>query len=126
MVPIASSLRICGSVAMILFPAVQNKAQEEIDSVVGQERSPRFEDYDALVRPLSMSIISRLKKVKPYVQALIKEVTRLVKRSVCVVVIIQVFRWRCIAPTGVPHATTKDDVYQGMFIPKGATVYANI
>ncbi|KAJ7895083.1 cytochrome P450 [Mycena leptocephala] len=80
--------------AMILFPAVQKKAQEEIDSVVGQGRSPRFEDYDAL----------------PYVQALIKEVTR----------------WRCIAPTGVPHATTKDDVYQGMFIPKGATVYANI
>ncbi|KAJ6577527.1 cytochrome P450 [Mycena capillaripes] len=80
--------------AMILFPSVQKKAQDEIDSVVGQGRSPRFEDYDAL----------------PYVQALIKEVTR----------------WRCIAPTGIPHATSKDDVYQGMFIPKGTTVYANI
>ncbi|KAJ6553462.1 cytochrome P450 [Mycena vulgaris] len=80
--------------AMLLFPAVQKKAQEEIDTVVGQSRSPGFEDYDAL----------------PYIQALIKEVTR----------------WRCIAPTGLPHAVMEDDVYQGMFIPKGATVYANI
>ncbi|KAJ7470933.1 cytochrome P450 [Mycena latifolia] len=80
--------------AMLLFPTVQKKAQEELDAVVGQSRTPGFEDYDTL----------------PYVQALVKEVTR----------------WRCIAPTGVPHATTADDVYQGMFIPKGATVYANI
>ncbi|KAF7375270.1 Cytochrome P450 [Mycena sanguinolenta] len=77
--------------AMILFPAVQKKAQAEIDAV---GRTPGFEDYEVL----------------PYVQALIKEVTR----------------WRCIAPTGVPHSTSQDDVYQGMFIPKGATVYANI
>ncbi|KAJ6468323.1 cytochrome P450 [Mycena sanguinolenta] len=80
--------------AMILFPDVQKKAQAEIDAVVGQGRSPGFEDYEAL----------------PYVQALIKEVTR----------------WRCIAPTGVPHSTIQDEVYNGMFIPKGATVYANI
>ncbi|KAJ7510535.1 cytochrome P450 [Mycena galericulata] len=80
--------------AMLLFPAVQKKAQEELDSVVGQSRSPGFQDYDSL----------------PYIQALIKEVTR----------------WRCIAPTGFPHATMADDVYQGMFIPSGTTVYANI
>ncbi|KAF7330210.1 Cytochrome P450 [Mycena venus] len=80
--------------AMILFPDVQKKAQEEIDLIVGQGRSPRFEDYDAL----------------PYVQALIKEVTR----------------WRCIAPTGIPHTCNKDNFYGDMFIPKGATVYANI
>ncbi|KAF8207028.1 cytochrome P450 [Mycena galopus ATCC 62051] len=80
--------------AMILFPDVQKKAQAEIDAVVGQSKCPGFENHDAL----------------PYVQALIKEVTR----------------WRCIAPTGVPHSTSKDDVYRGMFIPKGATVYANI
>lgn len=45
-----------------------------------------------------------------YVQALIKEVTR----------------WRCIAPLAVPHQVMEDDVYEGMFIPKGSTVYANI
>ncbi|KAJ6460391.1 cytochrome P450 [Mycena vitilis] len=81
-------------VAMILFPAVQKKAQEEIYSVVGYGRSPGFQDFDAL----------------PYIQALIKEVTR----------------WRCIAPTGFPHAAMADDVYNGMVIPNGATVYANI
>jgi hypothetical protein len=27
---------------------------------------------------------------------------------------------------GVPHALMKDDVYKGMFIPKGSTVFANI
>ncbi|KAJ7760656.1 cytochrome P450 [Mycena maculata] len=80
--------------AMLLFPLVQKKAQEEIDSVVGQSRLPGFQDYGSL----------------PYIQALIKEVTR----------------WRCIAPMGLPHATTADDMHEGMFIPKGSTVYANI
>jgi cytochrome P450 len=31
-------------------------------------------------------------------------------------------RWRQIAPSGVPHQTTEDDWYEGMFIPKG-TIY---
>lgn len=35
-------------------------------------------------------------------------------------------RWRPVAPTGFPHALTVDDTYQGYFLPKGATVYANI
>lgn len=26
---------------------------------------------------------------------------------------------------GVPHRVMEDDVYQGMFIPKGATIVAN-
>lgn len=36
------------------------------------------------------------------------------------------YRWRPVAPTGVAHAVTQDDYYEGYFIPKGATVYANI
>lgn len=28
-------------------------------------------------------------------------------------------RWHPVAPLGVPHKSTKDDVYQNMFIPKG-------
>ena len=35
-------------------------------------------------------------------------------------------RWRPVAPTGFPHALTTDDMYDGYFLPKGATVYANI
>ncbi|THH06476.1 hypothetical protein EW145_g4057 [Phellinidium pouzarii] len=48
--------------------------------------------------------------ILPYVHALVKEV----------------MRWRPIAPTGIPHAVTQDDYYNGLFIPKDATVFANI
>lgn len=27
---------------------------------------------------------------------------------------------------GVPHFTTADDIYKGMYIPKGATVFSNV
>ncbi|KAI0065754.1 cytochrome P450 [Artomyces pyxidatus] len=45
----------------------------------------------------------------PYVDALCKEL----------------LRWRMVTPLGLPHATTEDDVYNGLFIPKGAIVLAN-
>ena len=36
-------------------------------------------------------------------------------------------RWRPVAVLGgTPHAVTADDEYQGMFIPKGSTVFANL
>ncbi|KAI0301395.1 cytochrome P450 [Russula brevipes] len=46
----------------------------------------------------------------PFLGAFIKEVTR----------------WRPVVPFAVPHATTKSNVYDGYYIPKGATVYGNI
>jgi cytochrome P450 len=46
--------------AMLLFPDVQKKAQQEIDTVVGTDRLPHFEDRDKL----------------PYIDALIKETLR--------------------------------------------------
>ncbi|KAI0321505.1 cytochrome P450 [Amylostereum chailletii] len=47
----------------------------------------------------------------PYVRALINEV----------------LRWRPVAALGgSPHSVTADDEYQGMFIPKGSTVFANL
>ncbi|KAI0063359.1 cytochrome P450 [Artomyces pyxidatus] len=45
----------------------------------------------------------------PYVEAICKEL----------------LRWRLVLPLGVAHATTEDDVYNGYFIPKGATVLPN-
>jgi len=45
---------------MALYPAVQKRAQEEIDHVVGTERLPNFEDRVSL----------------PYVEALLREVFR--------------------------------------------------
>ncbi|KAJ3498320.1 hypothetical protein NLG97_g1215 [Lecanicillium saksenae] len=46
--------------AMVMFPAVQRKAQEEIDRVVGTDRLPQFEDRDNL----------------PYVEGLVQEAYR--------------------------------------------------
>jgi cytochrome P450 len=45
---------------MILFPEVQEKAQAEIDSVIGMDRLPTFDDRNAL----------------PYVEAVICETLR--------------------------------------------------
>lgn len=45
----------------------------------------------------------------PYLANLIEETTRIVPLS----------------PLGVPHAALKDDIYEGMLIPKGSVVYAN-
>ncbi|KAJ7162570.1 cytochrome P450 [Mycena crocata] len=80
--------------AMALNPAVQAKAQREIDAVVGDDRLPTFADRDDC----------------PYLDALVKEV----------------LRWHSVVPTGVAHRATRDDVFEGYFIPKGALVLTNI
>ncbi|KAI9457535.1 cytochrome P450 [Russula earlei] len=38
----------------------------------------------------------------------------------------EVQRWRPVVPLAIPHATTKADVYEGFFIPKGALVIGNV
>jgi len=79
---------------MAMFPEVQKRAQAELNSVVGQDRLPSFEDRDRL----------------PYVEAVCKEV----------------MRYHAVAPNGVPHCTVREDVHDGMFIPKGAIIFSNI
>jgi cytochrome P450 len=46
----------------------------------------------------------------PYISAIVKEV----------------LRWGCAAPIGVPKRLIEDDVYNGYFIPSGATILENI
>lgn len=46
----------------------------------------------------------------PYVEAVLRES----------------FRFHPIAPMGLPHEVTEDDVYQGYLIPKGAIIMPNI
>lgn len=46
-------------IALIEYPEIQRKAQEEIDRVIGNDRAPTLEDFADL----------------PYIQALIKEVS---------------------------------------------------
>jgi len=38
----------------------------------------------------------------------------------------EVLRWKPVTPLGVPHATTDNDIYRGMFIPKNTTVLPNV
>jgi len=45
----------------------------------------------------------------PYIEAISKEL----------------LRWHMVAPTGLPHSPTDDDVYRGYFIPKGSAVIGN-
>lgn len=45
----------------------------------------------------------------------------------CNAVIKETLRWRPVAVMGgTPHATTQDDYYNGLFIPKGTTVMGNL
>ncbi|KAG2038716.1 cytochrome P450 [Suillus americanus] len=82
------------ALAMVLYPDVQRRAQAEIDSVVGGDRLPTFEDRASL----------------PYVESVLRET----------------LRWHPLLPIGVPHAASTDDIFDGYFIPKGATVVSNI
>jgi len=45
----------------------------------------------------------------PYIEAVCKEL----------------MRWRMVTPMGLPHSSSRDDVYKGFFIPKGSLVVAN-
>ncbi|KAJ7439114.1 cytochrome P450 [Mycena latifolia] len=80
--------------AMVLHPAVMDKAQREIDSVVGPDRLPTFSDRASL----------------PFVEAILSEV----------------YRWGVVLPLSLPHRLMEDDVYRGMFIPKGSLIFANV
>lgn len=46
----------------------------------------------------------------PYTEAMVKEV----------------LRWHPVAPMGLPHTSTADDVCEGYFIPKGFMLFANV
>ena len=46
----------------------------------------------------------------PFMQAVVKES----------------LRWRPVGPFALPHRTTEDDWYEGMFIPKGTICMANL
>ena len=97
---------------MLLFPEKQRLAQAELDRVVGSDRLPEFSDRQSL----------------PYVEALMLEVFRTYP----------VFRIGTFSPfphgndvshpnhiPGLPRRVMSDDVYQGMRIPKGATIIPN-
>ena len=79
---------------MALFPRVQRKAQEEIDSVIGGDRFPTTED----------------RKELPYIDAIVKET----------------LRWHPVVPLSVPHAVSRDNIYNSYFIPKNSIIIPNV
>ncbi|KAL0577173.1 hypothetical protein V5O48_004812 [Marasmius crinis-equi] len=81
--------------AMQLYPEVQARAQREILAVVGVGRLPDFEDREG----------SKLL----YVEA----------------VLLEVLRWKPVAPLAVSHYCINDDVFDGYFIPGGTAVIGN-
>ncbi|KAK0618977.1 cytochrome P450 [Immersiella caudata] len=38
----------------------------------------------------------------------------------------ETYRMNPLSPLGIPHASIEDDVYDGMFIPKGTIIYQNV
>ncbi|EMD34724.1 hypothetical protein CERSUDRAFT_116918 [Gelatoporia subvermispora B] len=82
--------------AMTLHPAVQERAQAELDAVIGQDwtRLPTFADQPNL----------------PYVNA----------------VVLELLRWNPAVPLGLPHRLTQADVYRGFVLPEGTIVWPNI
>ncbi|KAH9051238.1 cytochrome P450, partial [Lactarius vividus] len=87
-------------VAVVTYPDITTRIQEELNNVVGRDRLPTFDDEGSL----------------PYLVAFIKEVTRRVSS----------LQWRPVVPLVIPHTTSKSDVYVGYDIPAGTTVYGNI
>ena len=95
--------------AMALYPEVQKKAQVEIDTVVGPNRLPDFEDRPFL----------------PYINAIVKESMRwhlvgplgtpffLSSRLLCIIL---------MGFEAIPHMASNDDDYDGYHIPKGTVL----
>ena len=95
---------------MALYPEIQRKAQVQLDSFVGADRLPEFEDIDSL----------------PYITAIVKELLRW--RPVVPLGGDTSLSGLCylnVSLSGNPHATSEDDEYRGYFIPKGTIVMGN-
>jgi hypothetical protein len=96
--------------AMLMNPAAQDQAQEEIDRVIGTDRLPTFDDEPKL----------------PFVSALSKEVFRWQQvapfgtrpQSLCA------GSYLYHAPA-IPHRLMEDDIYNGYFLPKNSIVLGN-
>ena len=66
-------------------------------------------EIDSVVKTTRLPTLADRKHL-PYIDAIVKEV----------------LRWHPVAPTGLPHTTTKDDTYDRYMIPKGAILLPNV
>lgn len=97
--------------AMTMHPGVVHLAQKELDEVLGGERLPDFSDKPRL----------------PFVSAIMKEVLRWAPPTPLCTVLPLLFLYRLCWNffSATPHRLMEDDVYEGWFIPAGATIFDN-
>lgn len=67
------------------------------------------EEIDRVLGPHQLPKVADRKRL-PYINAIVKEV----------------LRWHPVAPMGIPHMSSEDDIYEGHFIPKGSLIMPNI
>ena len=91
---------------MLLNPEVQEKAQAQIDAVVGKDRLPTIAD-----RPLLPFIDATLWETLRY-----SPITPLCEQVLSLDLLLLLIP---SCPAAVPHAAVHDDVYDGFHIPKG-------
>ncbi|KAG9013497.1 hypothetical protein FRB90_006017 [Tulasnella sp. 427] len=98
-------------VAMSLFPVVQEKAQSEIDKVIGSQRLPIMEDMPNM----------------PYMHAVVLETLRWNPTATFgnLSDVDEVLDTYYQINSAVPHVSREDEVYGGYYIPKGTAVIAN-
>ena len=96
-----------------LFPHIQERAQLELESVIGTERLPCVRDRKRL--PYIEGLLKELYRWKP-IGPLCKSITIASESA-------QWFTMHCNA--GMPHSVMQEEEYMGYKIPKGATVVAN-
>jgi hypothetical protein len=100
---------------MLMNPAAQAKAQEEIDRVIGTDRLPTFDDEPKL----------------PYVSALAKEVFRWQQvapfgtQPANAFSLSESVLTRLLRHTAIPHRLMEDDIYNGYFLPKNSFIIGN-
>jgi cytochrome P450 len=90
-------------IGLLSNPTAVQTAQRELDRVIGDKRTPTFNDEMDL----------------PYIRAIIKEsllFRRLFK---------EILRWRPVNKFGQNHFVTEDDWYENYFIPKHSVVMIN-
>ena len=106
--------------AMCIQTSEQQKAQAELDAIIGTDRLPTIADRPHL----------------PYVEALISEVIRKYFGGIGAH-LLSYFFTSIFHPefyfhptscnrTGPPHMLREDDIYDGYFIPKGAIIITNL
>lgn len=93
---------------MLLWPDVQKEAQRQVDAVTGGSRIPDFSDWESI----------------PVIERLVYESLRFHPpapngRDFCSLFMVYV---ELMEGLGVPHKTTREDIYRGMRIPKGKKI----